>query len=172
MSSGAPRWFPRGRPRRVTGDSPFGVLGLAARPGLTDDEVRSAWRRVAAACHPDRPDGGDPARFAAAAAAYTVLRTASGRGEALADLHAASSRRAPTRPGPGRLNWPGAAGRLAARIRRGRPARLALRTSGAAAVIALTVLAGGTEPAALALITGALTWLALTARHDLAPPGS
>ncbi len=47
-----------------------------------------------------------------------------------------------------------------------------LRTGGAAAVIALTVLAGGTEPAALALITGALTWLVLTARHDLAPPGS
>ncbi len=99
---------PRGA-RRAPGGSPFGILGLAARPGLTDDEVRSAWRRVAAACHPDRADGGDPARFAAAAAAYTVLRTASGRGEALADLRAAAARRAPGRPGPGRLRWSGTA---------------------------------------------------------------
>ena len=45
---------------------PFTVLGLAARPGLTDDEVRAAWRRIAAATHPDRADGGDAARFAAA----------------------------------------------------------------------------------------------------------
>jgi curved DNA-binding protein CbpA len=48
--------------------------------------VRAAWRRIAAATHPDREDGGDPARFGAAAAAYVVLRTGFGRGEALADL--------------------------------------------------------------------------------------
>ena len=65
---------------------PFSTLGLPARPGLTDDEVRAAWRRIAAASHPDRADGGDPARFAAAAAAYTALRTAFGRSEGLADL--------------------------------------------------------------------------------------
>jgi len=65
---------------------PFAVLGLPARAGLSDDEVRAAWRRIAAATHPDRTDGGDAARFAAAAAAYTVLRTAFGRNEALADL--------------------------------------------------------------------------------------
>ena len=68
------------------GGDPFAVLGLPARVGLTDDDVRAAWRRLATATHPDRADGGDPARFAAAAAAYTVLRTRSGRGEALADL--------------------------------------------------------------------------------------
>jgi curved DNA-binding protein CbpA len=68
------------------GDDPFAVLGLAARPDLSDDDVRAAWRRIAAATHPDRADGGDPERFAVAAAAYTVLRTRSGRGEALADL--------------------------------------------------------------------------------------
>ena len=65
---------------------PFAALGLPAQDGLTDDDVRAAWRRRATATHPDRADGGDPARFAAAAAAYTVLRTRSGRGEALADL--------------------------------------------------------------------------------------
>ena len=65
---------------------PFAVLGLPARPDLTGDEIRAAWRRMAAATHPDRADGGDPARYAEAAAAYTTLRTASGRGEAYADL--------------------------------------------------------------------------------------
>jgi hypothetical protein len=68
------------------GDDPFAQLGLAPRPGLSDDDVRAAWRRVAAATHPDREDGGDPAGFGAAAAAYVVLRTGFGRGEALADL--------------------------------------------------------------------------------------
>jgi hypothetical protein len=69
-------------------DDPFAALGLPARAGLTDDDVRAAWRRVAAATHPDREDGGDPARFGAAAAAYAMLRTSFGRGEALADLGA------------------------------------------------------------------------------------
>lgn len=194
---------------------PFAALGLPARAGLTDDEVRSAWRRVAAATHPDRADGGDPGRFAVAAAAYTVLRTRSGRGEALADLRSSP---APGRPGaawpipgrsrPGRsrpgqpppgqpgpsqpgaarprpsppgvpaapptLPGPGVTGmrgaRLLSRIRRGRPARLALRVLIAIAVGAVAVAVAGSQPATLALITGALTWLLLTARHDLAPP--
>ena len=62
------------------GASPFAALGLPTRADLTDDEVRSAWRRVATATHPDRADGGDPSRFAVAAAAYTMFRTRSGRG--------------------------------------------------------------------------------------------
>lgn len=72
-------------PNRVSGD-PFAALGLATRPGLSDEDVRAAWRRIAAATHPDRDDGGNPARFGAAAAAYAELRTEFGRGEALADL--------------------------------------------------------------------------------------
>ncbi|HEX9031881.1 MAG TPA: hypothetical protein VF834_08525, partial [Streptosporangiaceae bacterium] len=60
--------------------------GLDPAADLTDDDVRAAWRRIAAATHPDRADGGDPARFAAAASAYTDLRTAYGRGEARASL--------------------------------------------------------------------------------------
>src|ERR1700733_10867272 len=67
-------------------DDPFARLGLPARPGLSDDDVRAAWRRIAAATPPDREDGGDPARVGAAAAAYVMLRTGFGRGEALADL--------------------------------------------------------------------------------------
>ena len=76
---------------RGGGTGPFAVLGVPARADLTDDDVRAAWRRLAAATHPDRADGGDPDRFAAAAAAYTMLRTRSGRGEALADLIAPTS---------------------------------------------------------------------------------
>ena len=67
-------------------DDPFGTLGLPPRADLSDEDVRAAWRRIAAATHPDRDDGGDPARFGAAAAAYVMLRTGFGRGEALADL--------------------------------------------------------------------------------------
>ena len=40
-----------------------------------------------------------------------------------------------------------------------------------AGALSLTVaLIAGARPATPALITGILTWLALTARHDLAPP--
>jgi curved DNA-binding protein CbpA len=198
------------------GADPFAVLRLAPRPDLSDDDVRAAWRRIATATHPDRADGGDPARFAVAAAAYTVLRTRSGRGEVLADLTAPSAvprpprqpalrSRPPAAPpradGPPRTDTPArpdapaqadvparadASSRLAAlavtwrvrlgaarwlsRIRRGRPARLALRVLIAAALSALAVAVAGSQPATPALITGALTWLLLTARHDLAPP--
>ena len=190
------------RPARQA--DPFSVLGLPARPGLTDDEVRAAWRRIAAATHPDRADGGDAARFAAAAAAYTAIRTGFGRAEALADLarpagprgwrpgqvpglsrfrSARAARRAPAGPGPHR--WRPAAdgerrrrpaagltaGRFWSRVRRGRPARLVLRIAAVAAVSVAVALVAGSRPATPALIAGALTWLALTARHDLAPPG-
>jgi curved DNA-binding protein CbpA len=190
------------RPARQA--DPFTVLGLPARPGLTDDEVRAAWRRIAAATHPDRADGGDAARFAAAAAAYTALRTGFGRTEALADLARPVGvrrwlptqvlRPRPPRPGraarreatgPGPRRWRPAAdgerrrrrpaaglvaGRWWSRVRRGRPARLALRIAATVAVSIAVALIAGPQPATPALITGALTWLALTARHDLAPP--
>jgi curved DNA-binding protein CbpA len=224
---------------------PFRALGLPARPDLTDDDVRAAWRRIAAATHPDRDDGGDPARFAEAAAAYTELRTASGRGEAYADLAAgragrrsaaaasaqaappgqaapprrggmagekippgreetgdtgaaagvapgmaAPGRMTPGRMTPGRMTpgrmapggmAPGRAipdaahwfARLAmfpARIRRGRPALLALRAAIAAGISLGAVAVAGFQPATPALIVGVLTWLIRTGRHDLAPP--
>jgi hypothetical protein len=55
-------------------------------------------------------------------------------------------------------------------VRRGRPGRLALRLLAVAAASAAAVAAAGSQPAVPALITGALTWLLLTARQDLAPP--
>ena len=65
---------------------PFAALGLPARPDLSDEQVRAAWRSIAAATHPDRPDGGDLARYTAASAAYAQLRTPWARSEAYADL--------------------------------------------------------------------------------------
>jgi hypothetical protein len=150
------------RPRQRPPD-PFAALGLTATPELTDDDVRAAWRRVAATTHPDRSDGGDPARFAAAAAAYTELRTRFGRGEAAADAGAGAGAKQARR-------LRRAAELLPARIRRGRPGRLALRGLATAAASAAVAAAAGSQPAEPALITGALTWLLLTARQDLAPP--
>src|ERR1700751_1056185 len=66
--------------------NPFEALGLPARPDLTDEQVRAAWRAIAAATHPDRPDGGDLARYTQASAAYAELRSPWGRSEAYADL--------------------------------------------------------------------------------------
>jgi curved DNA-binding protein CbpA len=156
---------------------PFAVLGLAPDLDLTDDDVRAAWRRIATACHPDRADGGDPGRFAAAAAAYTTLRTRSGRGEALADLAAAGRpgrarrgrriRRAGVRLSGTVLSGLGLV-RFAARIRDGRPWRLVLRAAAALAVCTAAAAVAGGTPAAPALITGALTWLIVTGRGDLA----
>jgi curved DNA-binding protein CbpA len=148
--------------------SPFGVLGLAARGELTDDDVRAAWRRLAAATHPDRADGGDPAAFAAAAAAYTLLRTASGRAETLADLLDPASGRDPSGPVTRRINIASATATIAWRFTHGRPARLAGRLLAALAAGALAVTGVGWQPASAAVITGTLTWLLLTARHDLA----
>jgi hypothetical protein len=147
----------------MSGD-PFAALGLPARPDLTDDEVRAAWRRVAAATHPDRDDGGDPAGFAAAAAAYTDLRTVAGRREALADRPDRPDRPDRRRRGQGRR------GRGWGRIRRGRPLVLALRLAAAAAVSLAAVLAVGAQPASYAVIAAAVTWLIRTARRELAPP--
>jgi hypothetical protein len=96
-------------------------------------------KRIAAATHPDREDGGDAARYAAAAAAYHTLRTSFGRGEALADLGAGG------RP-------PGF---------RGRGRRVALRAVAAAGVTAAAVLAAGWTPATVGLLAGALTWVAV-----------
>lgn len=156
---------------------PFAVLGLQAGPGLSDDDVRSAWRRIAAATHPDRADGGNPGRYAAAAAAYTELRTRFGRGEALAGLAVGQ------RPADGMATAGGGRGparraltmpvlilaRLPGRIARGRPVRLAFRAIGTAAVAWASLAAGAPHGAGPAVVAGALTWLILTGRQDLAP---
>jgi curved DNA-binding protein CbpA len=158
----------------VTEHDPFAALGLPARPDLSDDDVRAAWRRIAAATHPDREDGGDPARFGAAAAAYALLRTAYGRGEAIADLGSRAGRHAGRHAGPhaGRA-LTGA--RLAAAWRHrgygGRVGVLALRVAVASAVCGGAVGVAGWAPASIGVLAGALTWLVATGRHDIARAG-
>ena len=148
---------------------PFRALGLQPRRGLSDDDIRAAWRRVAAASHPDRADGGDPAAFAAAAAAYAALRTPARRGEALADVLAPG--------GTVSLAANARAGRPATWLRtavvrlwRGRPAILAFRVLLAVAVSTVAVAAAGWQPATIAILAGAATWFAGTAGRDVAPP--
>ena len=152
--------------------NPFTVLGLPTDPHLTDEQVRAAWRAIAAATHPDRPDGGNITRYTAAATAYAQLRTAWARSEAYADLTTGQ----PYVPAPATLPVsPGArlirAARLVpARIRHGRPWHLLLRAL-AAAVLSLVVvhLLPG-QPSGPAVVTGLAIWFVLTARGDLAPP--
>jgi curved DNA-binding protein CbpA len=121
--------------------NPYEVLGLRAEDQVTDDDVRAAWRRIASATHPDREDGGDAGRFALAAAAYHELRTEYGRNEAKAA-------RAEAERGP--MKWP---------VRSRRLAQMAAITLAGAA----GALAAPDTATRIALITGAITWLALTA---------
>lgn len=165
-------------------DDPFARLGLPARADVSDDDVRAAWRRVAAATHPDRDDGGDPPRFGAAAAAYALLRTADGRGEARADV--AAVRGAPRsrrfRNIGARGTWRAGGGRHGGRRRHGSARRaaghgrssqarrigaLALRMAAATAVAAAAFFATGWSPSSIGVLTGVLTWLLATTRHDL-----
>jgi hypothetical protein len=160
------QWRRQPAPTEKAGaNDPFGVLGLSAAADLTDDDVRAAWHRIAAATHPDRADGGDPGRFAAAAAAYTDLRTGFGRGEARAEL--ATAERS-FRSGSARGRWPLRTRGLLIRVRDGRPSRLVLRVCGAAAVAVIAMLAAGQGPAGPAVAAGAATWLILTVRNDVA----
>jgi hypothetical protein len=162
---------------------PFEALGLPARPDLPDEQVRAAWRAIAAATHPDRADGGDLSRYTAASAAYAELRTPWGRSEAYADLieRAELDGEPVTGPlpaipandaAPGALpRHPLAAVReFPARIRRGRPRRLLMRAAIAAA-LSLVVLQLIPGPAAApADVGGLVLWFVLTGRRDLAPP--
>jgi hypothetical protein len=163
----------------TTTPNPFRALGLPERPDLTDEQVRAAWRNIAAATHPDRPDGGDLAQYTAASAAYAELRSPWGRSEAYADLADQADDgpvTAPLPPVPGEEPpvppWQPllALTQVPARICSGRPLRLAIRGL-IATVLALIVLqlVPGT-PAAPADIGGLTIWFVLTGRKDLAPP--
>jgi hypothetical protein len=167
------------------GTNPFDALGLPVRRDLTDEQVRAAWRAIAAATHPDRSDGGDVARYTAATAAYVTLRTPWSRSEAYADVMAAARDTSPLPvvagsdgPGGERFERPvrpdelfaAYTWQLPARIRYGRPVRLAVRAA-VAVLLCLGVLAliPG-QPPAPALVAALITWFAVTARSDLSPP--
>ena len=155
--------------------NPFETLGLPTRPDLDDEQVRAAWRAIAAATHPDRADGGDPAWYAQASAAYAQLNSGWGRSEAYADQVEAQN--GGTIPLPFFLPGPAPAPRtwrplrlLPVRIIHGRPLRLVVRAA-ATALLCLAVLwlIPG-QPAAPADVAGLILFFALTARSDLAPP--
>jgi curved DNA-binding protein CbpA len=125
---------------------------LPATGEATDDDARAAWRRIAAATHPDRDDGGDPARFAAAAAAYATLRTSYDRGEALADLRTpVHHARHFGNVGLGLMP-------------------LGARVAVAAAVSAGAVLAAGWSPGAFGVLAGAATWVIAAVRRASGTP--
>jgi hypothetical protein len=167
--------------------NPFAALGLPERPDLTDEQVRAAWRAIAAATHPDRRDGGDIARYTAAASAYAQLRTGWGRTEAYADVRAGAGDTTPfpaaDDPADDPANdtapemppvWQGhllaSVRHLPGRIRHGRPLRLLARglTAAAASLAVLHLISG--RPAAPALVAGLILWFARTCPADLAPP--
>lgn len=164
---------------------PFDTLGLPARPDLDDEQVRAAWRTIAAATHPDRPDGGDLAWYTQASAAYAELRTAWGRSEAYADRADRAGRAGRDDAGPDTAPLPairGDSGRPArgmplavlltrpARVWHGRPLRLLVRAAVTAGLaIAVLALIGG-QSAAPADVAGLILWFVLTGRRDLAPP--
>ena len=166
---------------------PFAELGLTAAPDLTDEQVRAAWRTTAAATRPDRPGGGNRARYEAASAAYAVLRTAGGRSEAYAYLTAAPAP-LPIRmisPVPAALRPPRVSPRrkalvLLSRIRHGRPGRLALRVLAAAVLTAALLVFLVTHTGAPApifavgagLLAGIASWLTVSVRDDLALPAA
>jgi hypothetical protein len=169
--------------------NPFDALGLPARRDLTDEQVREAWRTIAAATHPDRADGGDLARYTQASAAYAELRTPWSRSEAHADLVERAWAQGhdgldddgepyteplpPVPPGP-ETDRPPVTFRafllLPERIWHGHPLRLVLRAIAAAALsLAVLQLIPG-SPAAPADVLGLGLWFVLAARSDLAPP--
>jgi len=163
--------------------NPFEALGLPARPDLTDEQVRAAWRAIAAATHPDRADGGDLAAYTAASAAYAELRTPWARSEAYADLAERAAREGdepdtsplPVVGGPGPVPVPPwqpllALWQLPARIWRGRPLHLAIRGVIAAALSLLVLHMIPGSAAAPADVFGLALWFVLSGRRDLAPP--
>jgi hypothetical protein len=153
--------------------NPFQVLGLPVRADLSDAQVRTAWRDIAAQTHPDRPGGGDITAYTAAATAYAQLRTSWGRSEAYADLAITEPHVPPPASPPAR--WPGGSlwsGLLLvpARIRHGRPARLLLRALAAAALSLLVLALVPGQASGPAIVTGLVIWFFFSARADLAPP--
>ena len=170
--------------------NPFQILGLPARRDLTDEQVDAAWRTIAVATHPDRPDGGDLARYTQASAAFAELRTPWSRSEAYANLVEQAwaaghdgldddgqpyTEPLPPVPPGFQTSLPrgdpiALLAEFPSRIRRGRPLRLLIRAAIAAALSLLVLNLIPGQPAAPADILGLIIWFVLTGRKDLAPP--
>ena len=147
--------------------NPFAALGLDARPDLTDAQVRDAWRTAAAATHPDRPDGGDPAAQRRLDGAADPVGTVGGLRRPPRAHHPATP--AASSPGAGQAvpaghGDPCGKGPARAPAHPGHP-HPARRHSGARCL----ALRAGLAPIA-GTLAGIALWLGLTARGDLAPP--
>ena len=165
--------------------NPFAVLGLPPWPDLDDETVQAAWHAIAHETFPGRPGGGDPARYTQAWAAYAELRTRGGREQACAALAGQASCDHGGWPAGGEPPGPvvvvlapvplrdiaAMAAEVPARVRRGHPVRLLLRAGVIAGLcLALVTIFPGSGLAAYAAAVLAL-YFAVSARHDLAPPG-
>ena len=68
---------------------PFELLGLSRRPLLSEEEIGTAYRKLAATLHPDQP-GGDATRFKELGEAVAILRDPARRLRSLAGVTAVS----------------------------------------------------------------------------------
>jgi hypothetical protein len=161
----------------VTTFNPFETLGLPTRPDLDDEQVRAAWRAIAKATHPDRDDGGDPAWYAQASAAYAQLNSPWGRSEAYADMIDAQN--GGTIPLPFLIHDPAPAPALPSyrplrllpsRVVHGRPLHLLIRSAVTALLCLFVLWLIPGQPAAPADVAGLIGLFLFTARADLAPP--
>jgi hypothetical protein len=177
--------------------NPFAVLGLPEWPDLDDETVDAAWRAIAAETHPDRPDGGNLARYTQATAAYFELHSPWGRSEAFADLLEAAwaQGRYDAYPGhyppgydpdddlalPPTGPWEAELGpvplaeilhqlaQIPARFRRGHPAGLLFTAVFIAGVcVAVLTMFPGLPDAAV--VAAGIGWFVLAAWEDMAPP--
>ena len=71
--------------------NPFEALGLPERPDLTDEQVRAAWRKIAAATHSDD----SPARTRTGSSAHSSASARPDSSSARAVKHRYSSPRNP-----------------------------------------------------------------------------
>ena len=156
--------------------NPFTVLGLPTDPDVSDEQVRAAWRAIAAATHPDRPDGGNVHALHRRRHRLRPAPHRVGTIEAYADLTTDLPGTVAPAPGPppaGRTPCgPARDGRAASRPASGTdgPATLLLRAVLTALLsLAVVNLLPG-QPSGPAVVTGLITWFVLTARGDLAPP--
>lgn len=69
---------------------PFALLGLPKRPLLSEEEIGSAYRKLAGKLHPDQP-GGDETRFKELGKAAEMLRNPSSRLRSLMEEASASA---------------------------------------------------------------------------------
>ena len=178
--------------------NPFAVLGLPEWPDLDDETVDAAWRAIAAETHPDRPDGGNLARYTQATAACFELHSPWGRSEAFADLLEAAWAEGRYDAYPGHYPpgydaydpgddlppdpWETGLGpvpldeilhqvaEIPARFRRGRPVHLAIRAAVIAGLCLTVLTAFPARPWTGFVVAVLIGVFVVSAREDIASP--